>query len=417
LKEEVINFRDRIYSPLMTLLAFLSQVLSADHSCANAVAKVIAHRIEQGQSACSSDTGPYCKARQRLPESFVFRLVRRVGKVLHEQSVKVCSWKGRPVKLIDGSTVSMPDTPENQRAYPQQKEQKSGLGFPIARLVAVISLSCGALLDIAIGPYEGKETGEHALLRRILDCFSVGDVVVADRYYCSYWLIALLMQRGIDVVFQLHARRKSDFTQGKYLGKKDHLVTWKKPKRPEWMDEETYQAMPDELTVRETRVGGKTLISTFFDPKEVSRKEIGQLYTGRWLIEVDLRFIKEVLGMGILRCKTPEMVHKEIAVHLLAYNLIRTVMVQAAYKIKISPRKISFKGTLQLLNAFRNKILLTSEESLSELYDELLQCIARRRVGNRPGRCEPRLVKRRPKQYSLLTEPRQQARNRLLGLL
>jgi len=242
-----------------------------------------------------------------------------------------------------------------------------------------------------------------------------------------------MMQKGIDVVFQLvdrqssrliesfasrlHASRKSDFTQGEYLGKKDHLVTWEKPQRPEWMDEATYQSMPDELTVRETRIGGKTIISTFFDPKEVTRKEIGELYTGRWLIEVDLRFIKEVLKMGVLRCKTPEMVHKEIAVHLLAYNLIRTVMAQAAYKIKVSPRKISFKGTLQLLNAFRNKILLTSEEDLSKLYDQLLQSIARRRVGKRPGRCEPRLVKRRPKQYSLLTEPRQQVRNRLLALL
>jgi len=195
LKEEVSNFRDRIYPPLITLMAFISQILSADHSCADVVARVIAHRIEQGDTSCSSDTGSYCKARQlreakplikatrQLSESFVFRMVRKVGEVLHEQSVKVCSWKGRAVKLIDGSTVSMPDTPENQETYPQQKGQKPGCGFPIARLVAIISLSCGVLLHIAIGPYEGKETGEHALLRRILACLSFGDVVVADRYY------------------------------------------------------------------------------------------------------------------------------------------------------------------------------------------------------------------------------------------
>ena len=282
-------------TPLVTLSAFLSQVLSADHSCADAVSRVIAHRIEQRKKACSSDTGPYCKASQRLPANFVIRLVRKAGKVLREQSAKVSSWNGRAVKLIDGSTATMPDTSGNQEAYSQQKGQKPESGFPIARLVAIISLSCGALLGIAVGPYEGKETGEHALLRRIPDCLSFGEMIIAGRYYCSYRLIAILMQKGIDVVFQLHARHKSDFTQGEYPGKKGHLVTWKKPQRPAWMDEATYQFIPDELTVRETRVGKKILISTFFAPKEASRKEIEELYTSRWLIEVGLRFIKEVL--------------------------------------------------------------------------------------------------------------------------
>lgn len=413
-QEEVNPYRDRLYPPLTTLQTFLSQVLSSDHSCRDAVMRVIAERINRGEEPCSSDSSSYCAARKRLPTSLVMRLLRKTGNALHEQSAKDWRWKGRSVKLIDGTTVSMPDTPENQKAYPQQKAQKPGLGFPIARLVAIISLSSGAVLDIAMGPYEGKKTGEHALLRKILNCLSSGDVVVADRYYCTYWLISLLVQMGVDIVFQSHACRKSDFRLGKHLGKKDHLVTWEKPQRPQWMDKKIYQAMPEELTVRETRVSGKTLISTFLDPKEVSRKEIGMLYTKRWFIEVDLRSIKNILQMDILRCKTSEMVRKEISVHLLAYNLIRTVMAQAASRFGVLPRTVSFKGTIQIMNAFRDKILLAREEDLPELFEQLLHGIIRHRVGHRLGRCEPRAVKRRPKQYSLLMEPRQQARNRLL---
>jgi hypothetical protein len=407
--------RDRIFPALVTLSAFLSQVVSPDPSCRDAVAKVIAQRLAQGEAPCSSDTGPYCNARQRLPENLVVRLVNETGQALHIQSRDDWKWKGRSVKLVDGTTVSMPDTPENQQEYPQPKDQKPGVGFPIARLVGVISLLCGAVLDVAIGPYQGKQTGEHALLRQILDdSLSAGDILLADRYYCSYFLIARLQQMGVDVVFQLHGSRSSDFRRGIKLGKKDHLVTWDKPKqRPDWMDEKTYDEMPDTLTVREIKSQGKVIVTTMLDPKQAKRKEIAALYTKRWLIEVDLRFIKTILEMDILRCKTPSMVRKEIWVHLLAYNLIRTVMAQAAYRFRISPRTLSFKGTIQLLNAFKSLLLSADEKSFPLLYGHFLTSIARHRVGNRPGRSEPRAVKRRPKSYPLLSVPRKEARKEL----
>jgi len=358
---------------------------------------VLAERVAQGEPPCSSNTKSYCNARLRLPERLVRRLVRETGRLLHLKSEKDWKWKGRSVKLVDGTTVSMPDTPENQKMYPQPESQKEGVGFPIARLVAIISLSCGAVLDVAIGPYKGKETGEHALLRQILGSISAGDIILGDRYYCSYFLIVMLQQLGADAVFQIHARRKSDFRRGKRLGKKDHTVIWEKPKqRPNWMAEIVYCQMPDTLTIREIKSNGKVITTTLIDPKEVTRKELGELYTKRWFIEVDFRFIKTVLQMDVLRCKTPEMVCKEIWVHLLAYNLIRTVMAQAAHRYDVSPRTLSFKGTLQQLNAFKKTFLHTAEKRLPIMY-------------------EPRAVKRRRKPYPLLTKPREEARNELCG--
>ncbi|RWX46671.1 transposase, IS4 family [Candidatus Electrothrix aarhusensis] len=408
-EEETPKFRNRVFTPIVTLQTFISQVLSQDHSCRDAVARVLADRIAQDKKPCSGDTSPYCRARMRLPEKLIMRLLRETGRNLHNQSEEGWKWKGRSVKLVDGTTISMPDTPENQDAFPQVPSQKEGLGFPIVRLVAIISLSCGSVLDYAFGPYQGKETGEHALLRQIVDSLVTGDILLGDRYYCSYFLIAMLQQKGVDVVFQLHARRKPDFRRGIRLGPRDHLVYWSKPARPEWMDETTYNTMPDTLAIREIKAGGKVISSTLLDPKKVTKKELADLYVKRWLIEVDLRSIKDTLQMDVLRCKTPEMIRKEIGVHLLAYNLIRTVIAQSASLFGILPREISFKGTVQTLEAFRDKIFLMAKKKLPGLYRVLLKAVAEYRVGNRPGRSEPRAVKRRPKAYPRLTVPRRQA--------
>lgn len=321
--------------------------------------------------------------------------------------------KNRDVILADGTTVSMPDTPENQEAFPQPDSQKLGLGFPIARLVGLISLSSGSVLDAAIGPYQGKDTGEHALLRQMLDTLSAGNVLLADRNYCSYFMIAILQTINVDVVIQNHVSRKSDFRRGKRLGKLDHIVMWNKPKCPAWMDEKTYQAMPNTISMREVKRNTMNIVTTILDPKCVTRKEIFELYLKRWNIEVDLKFIKNILQMDILRCKTPVSVRKEIGVHLLAYNLIRTVMAQAAYIYGGLPRSISFKGTLQSLNAFQDKISLLPSLRLLALYEALLQGIACHRIGSRPGRNEPRAVKRRPKAFPRLTQPRTVQSNRL----
>jgi hypothetical protein len=405
-------FRNRVYPPLVTLAAFLCQVFSRDHSCRDAVARVLAERLAQGQAACSSDTGPYCTARQRLSEALIVELVRETGRAL-DQNSQAWTWKGRSVKLVDGTTVSMPDTPKNQAAYPQCKDQESGLGFPISRVVAVISLSCGGVRDFAMGRYQGKQTGEHALLRPLIENLSPGDLLLGDAYYGTYFLIARLQQRGMDGVFQRHGSRRSDFRRGQRLGPKDHRVVWTKPRRPKWMDPQTYQEMPMTLTVREVKSKGKVLVTTLLDPKQATRQELGELYTRRWAVEVDLRFIKSVLQMDVLRCQSPEMVRKELGVHLLAYNLIRTVMAQAAQRAGVAPRTLSFKATLQLLEKFQGQFILAKEARLLKLHEDLLAAIARHRVGNRPGRCEPRAIKRRPKSYPRLTEPRHRARKRL----
>lgn len=403
-------FRDRIFPPVVTLSAFIAQVLSEDHSCAWAVAQVNAERVAQGKKPCSSDTGAYCQARQRLANDLILQLLRETGAKLHNDTLPDWLWRGRRITLADGSTVSMPDTPENQAKFPQPASQKPGLGFPLARLVVLLSLATGGVLDMAVGPNKGKKTGEHALFRQVLGALSPGDILIADRYYCSYFLLAILRQMGVDALFQVHASRRVDFRRGRRLGKRDHIVEWDKPARPDWMDLDTYEGMPSKLPIRETKVGGLVLVSTFLDPKDVTREELGDLYKLRWTVEVDLKFIKEIMKMDVLRGKSPDMVKKEIGVHLLAYNLIRTVMAQAAEREGIAPNTVSFKGALQQMDAFTDKIAHATGDRRARLLDAMLRAIAHRRIGNRPGRAEPRVVKRRPKPYPRMTEPREQAR-------
>ena len=339
LKEEGYCYRDRIYNPLVTLWTFLTQVLSLDHCCLKAVACLIAYRAAHGQEPCSAETGSYCKARQRPPLGVVSRLVRRTAATLEQRAPKSWLWKGREVLLVDGTTVSMPDTPENQEAFPQPRSQAPGLGFPIARLVAIISLASGVIRDLAIGPYQGKETGETALLRELLDRLKGGEVLLGDRYFASYFGISLLAQRDVDGLFRMHQLRKYDFRRGKRLGIRDHIVCWVKPARPKWMAPEVYKRLPETLRIRELRViveqsgfrvDELVLVTTLLDPLEYSKDDLGQLYVERWNIELDLRSIKCMMQMDVLRCETPEMVVKEIWVHSLAYNLIRGVMAAAA---------------------------------------------------------------------------------------
>lgn len=323
-------------------------------------------------------------------------------------------WRGREVKLVDGSVVSMPDTGANQASFPQNHEQRSGLGFALARVVAIISLSCGAVLDWAIGPCEGKQTGETALLWKLAQVLRSGDVVVADRYYSGYFMIARLMQLGVDVVIRQHQLRHTDFGRGLRLGARDHVVSWVRPPRPAWMDEATYRTMPETVCLRETRVGGWTLVSSLTDARHVSKQELLALYRSRWQVELDLRSIKTVMQMDILRCKSPPMVEKEIAAHLLAYNLVRSVMAKAANLAGVSPRQLSFKRALQLLRAFEQNLRHSPCARLVIRQAHLLAGIAQMKLLYRPWRVEPRAVKRRPKTYKWLTEPRSIVRARLL---
>jgi hypothetical protein len=422
LADVAVTFRDRVFTPLVTLWAFLSQVVSKDHSCVTAVARLLAYRVAHGQPPCSARTGSYCKARQRLPEAVLTRLVRDTGRDLQRQSPAAWLWRGRPVKIADGSSVSMPDTPANQRAFPQPGGQKAGLGFPVARIVTILSLACGAVLDLALGPCRGKRTGETALLRALHDALEPGDILLTDRYFCSYWELALLRQRRVDAVMRLHQRRQVDFRRGHRLGPDDHAVVWARPARPEWMDEATYQALPLSLAVRETRLwvhrtGFRTKVllvaTTLLDPATAERRELAALYRQRWCAELDLRSIKQALQMDVLRCKTPEMVRKEVWAHLLVYNLVRAAMAEAAREAEVCPRELSFEGARQTLEAFRETLARATAAELPGVVQAVLEAIASHRVGDRPDRYEPRVRKRRPKQYPLMKEPRQQARERL----
>jgi len=423
LKEEGVRYRDRVFTPLVTLWTFLTQVLSLDHCCRKAVVSLTAYRTAQGMEPCSADSGSYCKARQRLPIGVITRLVRRIAQSLEERVPENWLWKGRETLMVDGTTVSMPDTVKNQQAFPQPRTQAPGLGFPIARVVAIISLATGVLRDLAIGPYKGKETGETALLRELLDRLKGGEILLGDRFFASYFGIIALVQRGVDGLFRMHQLRKYDFRRGKRLGISDHIVCWSKPPRPSWMTAAEYDALPEELRIRELRVRVKQpgfrvkeviLVTTLLDSVEYTNEELAQLYFQRWNIELDLRSIKCVVQMDVLRCATPAMVIKEIWMHALAYNLIRGVMAAAAEAHGKTPRQISFAGTLQTMTAFREVLHRAPPETRRLLVDVMLRVIAGHEVGNKPGRVEPRAIKRRPKPHDLLTEPRGQARKRLM---
>ena len=402
------EYRERKFPPTVTLAMFLGQVLRADSSCQNAVNEAIINQLLQGAEAVSANTGGYCQARQRLPIDLVRELARRCGVMMNNHTSQGWLWRGRHVKLTDGTTTLMPDTEQNQARFPQHGSQEEGAGFPIARLVCVMSLANGAVLDVAMGPYQGKGTGEYGLFRELLGCFSAGDVMLADSYYCSFFLIAALQARGVDVVFEQHGARHTDFRTGEKLGARDHVVQWSKPvARPAWMTPEEYNAYPAELTLREVKVRKKVLVTSLLNPREVCKREIGKLFLRRWNVELDLRNIKSTLGMERLTCKTPDMCEKEVWVYGLAYNLIRLLMAEAAVQAGVLPRHLSFKHTVQVWVAWsQRQFLSTAPEDTAALF----RLIAHIRVGNRPGRMEPRLIKTRPKPFGRLQTTRRRAR-------
>jgi hypothetical protein len=350
------------------------------------------------------------------------RLTRAAGRGPQGRAPDGWRWNGRTVKVVGGTTVSMPDTPANQGAFPQSRSQKPGVGFPVARLVVLFSWAVGTVLDAALGRCQGKQTGETALSHALHDNLGPGDVLLADRYYGSCWELALARRRGADVACRLHQRRRADFRTGRRLGREDRVVLWAKPPRPGWMDEATYAALPAALAVRQVRVrvphpGFRTralvVATTLLDPAELPRGDVAILYRVRWYAELDLRALKQALQMDVLRGQGPAMVRKEVWAHLLAYNLLRGLMAQAAQAAGLPPLPLSFKGALQAVNAFAAALWAASGAALGELCRRLREAVASHRVGDRPNRYEPRRRKRRPKEYPLLNEPRPQARARL----
>jgi hypothetical protein len=416
LNEHGVVFRDRVFGPVTTIWGFLSQVLSEDHSCRDTVSRIIAHRAASGDPACSPNTASFCNARSRLPTSVLASLATRTANELETSAVEAWKWRGRSVFIMDGSSVSMPDTPENQAAYPQPPQQETGLGFPLARIAVLLSLATGACHDLAIAPYQGKGTGETNLLRRMYDTLQAGDVVLADALFDDYFIACELCQRGVDLVAHAQYDRTGSWIAEN--GPDSDILVWQRPNKPRGMTGEQYRSYPKRLVMRQVTVDARDknnratqfkVVTTILD-MSINGEQIGGLYERRWDGEVDIRSIKSTMQMDILRCKTPDMVHKEIWTHLLAYNLLRTVMAVAAHENDIEPRRVSFKGAKQALTAFAPKIEAARPEDRGALIDAMLTTIAYHRVGDRPGRWEPRARKRRPKPGARLTQPRPTAK-------
>ncbi len=399
------DHRERLFPPTETLSMFMAQAMSADRSCQRAVNELAIKQLHAGLKPCSTHTGGYCRARKRLPVEMVSSLVRSTGNLISDSSARAGLWMGRPVRLVDGTTVAMSDTAANQAAYPQSRGQKPGLGFPICRLVGIVCLSSGAVLNAALGRLRGKGGDEQTLLRSMLDTLNPGDVLLGDAYFATYFLLCELQRRGIDGVFEQYGarRRSTDFRRGKRLGTHDHLITLDKPcKRPSWMSQTSYEQAPDRLEVRELKAGNKVLVTTLRCTNETPKAALKALFKNRWHVELDLRNLKSTMGMEMLSCKTPALAVKELWVYLLAHNLIRLLMVQSSLMADCLPRELSFKHTLQLWLAWRQYDGLEIDQSLHKL----LTLIAQQRVGGRSGRIEPRAVKRRPKPFPLLTRAR-----------
>jgi len=420
------NSRQRLYLPKLTFLAFLDQTLNPDSPCREAVRQIRAYYQKQPDpKRLDKDTSAYCQARARwtLDELIEIRqhLAHHTGRPplgLDLDLPALCPLDSCRLKVVDGTCLNLPDTPENRRDYPQSKEQQPECGFPLLRLVGIFSLHTGALLERAYAPYT---TSENALFQQLWPTLFKDDLLVADRNFASWAHLAILQRRGVHCLFRLHASRNPDFRQGVYLGANDRLVTWAKPTRqPTNLTPEQWQELPANLTVRLVRfrvptANGRskkiTLVTTLTDPELWPLKLLAALFARRWKIELYLDDLKTTLAMDMLSCRSPNMIHKELEMHLIAYNLIRSLMAEAACTCHVPLDRLSFKGTLDTARQYSHTIaqIPPSHRKLRrKLYADMLAVIAEDLVPERPDRFEPRCQKRRPKAYPFMTRPRRE---------
>ena len=394
------NSRTRIFSPMITFWAFLGQVLDPDAPCRKALAHVQVLFASQGLSIPSSDTAAYCRARLRIPVAFLYRI--------HDfLACRLTAAQEARTLLVDGTTIVLPDTPNNQRFFPQSRSQKRGCGFPLMKLVGLFDLKTGAWIAVARG---NKHISEIRLMRRLFRHLRPGDTLVADRGFCSYAMICELQKRGVDVILRNHQARKTDFRKGRRLGKKDHLILLERPKG------KATARLPEELVLREVTVsqGRKgfrtrevTLVTTILGLEEMSREELGRIYLQRWRVELFFDDIKTTMHMEMMRTKSRAMVHRELLMHMIAYNLVRVLIMRS----DADAERASYKGTVDRINVWGRAIWSAAggaKAKTARLIEAMMSTIVEDEVPNRPGRLEPRVKKRRPKPYQNLTKPRDQ---------
>jgi hypothetical protein len=420
--EAGLNSRERVYTPKLTFLTFLSQVLHPGAPCRKAVRELQTYYLQQPEPRrISPETSPYCQARKRLDLDNLAVIREDLSQGMARA---LPSWERlwpRPVKVVDGTTLSMPDTPENQAAYPQPESQKPGCGFPQMRLLALFSLDTGALLERARGQYK---TSEVRLFYKFWPRLNPGDILLGDRIFGTYTALAELPARGVDGIFRLNAQRDQDFRRGKRLGPSDRLMTWyKSPQKPAGMSVEQWAQIPAQIVVREVKIKIKeancrvkeiVLVTTLLDRKKWPKAVLAELLRRRWQVELNLDDIKTSLQMDVLSCLTPAMIHRELELHLIAYNLVRAIMLEASVSCHAPLYRLSFKGSLDTVQEFSRgmaRVPRSHQHKRRALYQEMLATIAQDLLPVRPGRREPRCLKRRHKAYPLMTKPRRKMKD------
>jgi len=417
IKELDLSFRARIFTPYTTIILFLSQVFNEDGTCIFAIACFISSQITKHTKQCALNTGSFCKAKARLPIALVESLARRIGQTTEKSYGSRWMWKHGRVKVVDGTGVSMPETPANLAVFPRHSGRTAQVGFPVGRVVAVFSLSTGTLIDLAIAGWKGKGTGETSLLHKLWHCFAPGETILGDGLYASFWIVAYAQSRGNHIVAELPHRSHWRVKQRK----EDQCITIRKPdKKADCLTQDEFDALPSQINVRIVkvrcapkgfRVKTKFVLTTHLSSGGVNISDIADLYKRRWEVETNLRSLKTILGMDVLKGKSPDMVKKEIWVHMLAYNLIRAAMAEIGRSAKRLPTSLSFQLTQQLI-AITYMMQLFGVTTRNAA-GEILKLGSSIEVGNRPDRYEPRAVKRRKKNFTFLTEPRTNAKYRL----
>jgi len=413
-EEAGANSRERIFSLRLTFECFLWQMLQPRTSCREVVRQVQALFRLQGLGPVDEGDSAYVQARQRLPRERLETALTATAQAADRRVERNAQLQGRAVKVVDGSTTQLADTPHNQKRFPQPSSQKPGCGFPVIRFIALLSLNSGAILQVV---RDSLRSHDLRLFRRLWPHLQTGDIILGDRAFGEYTTAAALPRQGVDLVARLHHQRKVDFRKARRLGKNDGLFVWTKGyQQSRILAAAEWALLPAQITVRLIRFTATirgwrgrrvTLVTTLLDPKLYPADQLASLYARRWRLELCFRDIKATLGMEQLRCKSPDMVDKELLAYLVAHNLIRCVMAEARARSQVDLERISFKGAVDTLRQYSAAIAQArNQKTRRQLWEDLLITLVRDVVPLRPNRREPRAVKRRPKAYPLLNQPR-----------